>query len=111
MDLFWGGRPLTGYHAWVFPFITAVFHAGFLISGRWTLRLEARALAAILLFWIIEDALWFVFNPAYGWEKLTPGAVPWHKHWILGLPTDYWTFSTVAAIILGWSYTAERNAP
>ena len=24
LDLFWGGRPMTGYHAWVFPFIVGI---------------------------------------------------------------------------------------
>ena len=26
LDIFWGGRPMTGYHAWVFPFMALVFH-------------------------------------------------------------------------------------
>ena len=26
LDVFWGGRPLTGYHAWVFPFILLFSH-------------------------------------------------------------------------------------
>lgn len=111
LDLFWGGRPMTGYHAWVFAFMGLVFHLGLVTAGRWSWRLEARTLAAMLLFWIIEDALWFIFNPAYGWATLTPGKIPWHKHWFLGLPTDYWTFTSVAAVLMWWSFWQPRRNP
>ena len=104
LDIFWGGRVLTGYHAWVFSFMALMFHLPFALLGRWSCRLEARVLASIGLFWIIEDALWFVLNPAFGWAQLTPEHVPWHTHWFLGLPVDYWTFSAVAAALLVWSY-------
>ena len=26
LDWFWGGRPLTGYHLWVFSFMALAFH-------------------------------------------------------------------------------------
>lgn len=104
LDLFWGGRPMTGYHAWVFPFIALVFHLPAFIVGRWSWRLEARVIGAIMLFWVIEDLLWFVLNPAYGWAKLAPAHVAWHKHWWAGLPVDYWISSIVAAALLTWSY-------
>ncbi|WP_407669535.1 hypothetical protein [Paraburkholderia heleia] len=26
LDIFWGSRPMTGYHAWVFPFMALFFH-------------------------------------------------------------------------------------
>ena len=25
LDIFWGGRPMTGYHAWVFSFMALIF--------------------------------------------------------------------------------------
>jgi len=36
LDLFWGGRPMTGYHAWVFSFMFLAFHLGVFIdlTGR-----------------------------------------------------------------------------
>lgn len=111
LDIFWGGRAMTGYHAWVFPFIGVMLHMGFVLLGTWSWRLEARALAATMLFWIIEDALWFILNPAYGWFGLTPERVPWHKHWFLGVPLDYWTFTSTALVALAWSYGPwRRNA-
>ncbi|MDY7537065.1 hypothetical protein QN372_06560 [Undibacterium sp. RTI2.1] len=104
LDIFWGGRPMTGYHAWVFPFISMFFHFPFFFSQRWTLKLEARALACIMMFWIVEDFLWFVFNPAYGLARFDPKHVAWHKNWFLFAPSDYWNFLAVAAILFWFSY-------
>ncbi|MCB9688951.1 MAG: hypothetical protein H6735_28170 [Alphaproteobacteria bacterium] len=104
LDLFWGGRPLTGYHAWVFSFVALTFHLPLVWEGRWSWRAQARALALISGFWIVEDALWFVLNPAYGWAALTPANVPWHVHWFLGLPTDYWTFGFGALALYAASW-------
>jgi hypothetical protein len=104
LDIFWGGRPMTGYHAWVFPFMALAFHFPMAWNLEWTPRLEARAIACISIFWIIEDALWFILNPAFGWSKLDPAHVPWHIHWFLGVPTDYVTFTGVALLLYAWSW-------
>jgi hypothetical protein len=108
LDLFWGGRPMTGYHAWVFGFMALVFHLGLALVGRWSWRLEARVLGSVMLFWIVEDLLWFVFNPAFGWAGLNPVQAPWHKRWLLGLPQDYWVFTLVAGALLWWSWRTPR---
>lgn len=110
LDLFWGGRPMTGYHAWVFPFIAMVFHLPIFLRGRWSWRMEARILAMIMLFWVIEDALWFVLNPAFGWSKFSPGSIPWHKHWWMGLPTDYWISTVIGTVLFAWSYRPKAAA-
>lgn len=101
LDIFWGGRAMTGYHAWVFPFIALVFHFPLFLAAHWSWRAEARILASIMLFWVAEDFLWFVCNPAYGIARFTPADVAWHKHWIGFAPADYW-FSTAAAMLLLW---------
>lgn len=77
---------MTGYHAWMFPFIALMFHLPVFLRGRWSWRLESRILATIMLFWVIEDALWFLLNPAFGWSRFSAGNIPWHKHWWFGLP-------------------------
>lgn len=100
LDLFWGGRAMTGYHAWMFPFIALFFHFPFFFGQRWAWRAECRAIACIMVFWISEDALWFALNPAWGLTRFHAGAVPWHKHWVAGLPTDYWVFGGVALVLL-----------
>lgn len=34
LDLFWSGKPMTGYHAWVFPFVALFFHLPAVFFGR-----------------------------------------------------------------------------
>ncbi|MDR2186528.1 MAG: hypothetical protein LBE62_00580 [Azonexus sp.] len=99
LDLFWGSREMTGYHAWVFPTVALFFHWPVLFAGRWTWRIEARLLACLTLFWLAEDFLWFVLNPAFGLARFDPTHAPWHIHWIAFAPTDYWTMSGVALVL------------
>jgi hypothetical protein len=103
LDIFWGGRPLTGYHAWVFPCVALFFHFPLVFMGHFSWRAEARALACIELFWITEDFLWFVLNPAFGLAKFKPGFVPWHVHWWGPAPVDYWTFLGLAGALFVFS--------
>jgi hypothetical protein len=86
LDLFFGGRAMTGYHAWILPCILAFF----------------------IIFWIVEDALWFICNPAFGWERLAPAHATWHKHWFLGLPLDYWIFAAIGTALFVWSFRKPR---
>ncbi|NDI87181.1 hypothetical protein [Undibacterium crateris] len=104
LDLFWGGRAMTGYHAWVFPLIAMFFHFPMFMLQQWSLALQARTIACIIVFWIIEDASWFIMNPAFGWHALRPENVPWHHHWWWGLPVDYWLGSAVAFVLFYLSY-------
>jgi hypothetical protein len=100
LDLLWGGRAMTGYHAWVFPFITLMFHFPLVLLDQWSWLLEAKVIACIIVFWIAEDYMWFVFNPAFGWRRFSPVHATWHKHWVAGAPIEYWLFSVLAAILL-----------
>ena len=104
LDIFWGGRPMTGYHAWVFSFMFLAFHLPHAINGSFSLRLEVRCVGALMIFWIIEDFLWFVLNPCFGLARFAPQFVPWHKHWLLGMPTDYLVFTAIGLFLLAWSY-------
>lgn len=104
LEIFWGGRPMTGYHAWVFPFIALFFHLPLFFMGQWSWWLEARVLACIMLFWLVEDFLWFVCNPAYGLANFDPAHISWHKHWLLFAPTDYWVATLIAGVLLWVSY-------
>ena len=104
LDLFWGGRPMTGYHAWIFSFMFLAFLFPIVTGGQFSKRLAARCMGGLMLFWIMEDFLWFVLNPAFGFEKLTPRFVPWHHHWFLGLPVDYYLFLVIGALLVGYSF-------
>ncbi|RYZ13345.1 MAG: hypothetical protein EOO24_00295 [Comamonadaceae bacterium] len=100
LDVFWGGRAMTGYHAWVFSFMAVAFFMPLAFKGRATCSDAGLALAGLIVFWIAEDALWFVLNPAWGWARFDPAIATWHKHWLMGLPIDYFIGLAVAAAIL-----------
>lgn len=111
LAIFWGGKPLTGYHLWAFTFMAAVFHLPLVMLRTFTRKLEGRILGSVMVFWILEDWLWFVLNPAFGLARFKPDSVPWHKAWVLGLPTDYWVFSAVGLALIVWSFwPSQRRA-
>jgi len=100
LDWFFGGRPLTGYHTWAFAFVGFVFHMPFFWAGKWSMRGESQALGAIMIFWVLEDFLWFVFNPHFGWRKYRKENIWWHKNWVLGFPLDYWVLGIVGSLMV-----------
>ncbi len=110
LDLLFGGREITGYHTFIFTFMFAAFHLSLVMTGQFSLRLEARILGSLMLFWIFEDALWFAFNPAYGISRLTSQAAPWHPHWALGVPVDYLILPILGAALILYSYRQPRPA-
>jgi hypothetical protein len=110
LDIFWGGRPLTGYHAWVFPCVALFFHFPLLFMGHFSWRAEARVIAMIAIFWITEDFLWFVLNPAFGLDRFHPESVPWHVHWLGPAPLDYWTFLGLGFVLLALSCLPSRQS-
>ena len=95
---------MTGYHAWVFPFVAAAFHLPVFFCSAWSIALEARVIGCVMLFWVIEDFLWFIFNPAFGFAKLQPEYAHWHKSWFGPVPTDYVTFGVGALLLIAYSY-------
>lgn len=110
LDVFWGGRAMTGYHAWLFPCMALFFHFPLVFSGTWSWRHEARVLACIMLFWLSEDFLWFILNPAYGLAHFRPQFIPWHVHWWGPAPSDYWVFLGIASILFPLSMRAKRRS-
>ncbi len=103
LDLFYGGRPLTGYHVWAFSSVFFFFHLPFFFLHTWSFRGELCAIAGYNLFWVIEDCLWFVLNPHFGLSKFNKSSVWWHKRWFLGLPLDYWVLGGLGAVLLHFS--------
>src|SRR4051812_18134891 len=65
--IFFGQRPLTGYHFYMHLFVLTFLHLPFLNGlAAWTWPAEIRIVGFLMLFYIIEDFLWFVINPAFG---------------------------------------------
>ena len=100
LDWLYGGRPLTGYHVWAFCFVFAMFHFPFAAGVPWSWRWELRTIGGYDVFWVVEDALWFVLNRHFGWRKFTRANIWWHKRWFLGLPADYWILGLVGAALI-----------
>jgi len=72
--------------------------------GQWSLQLEARVVACVMLFWVTEDFLWFVINPAFGLRRFRAEIVHWHKHWRWGAPIDYWIFGALSALLFWYAW-------
>jgi hypothetical protein len=83
------GKPLTGYHFFLFPFTLMSFHLPFVFGLPWTGARELTIMAAWVAWLAAWDALWFVINPAYGWRRLRREYVWWHRHWVGPVPFDY----------------------
>ena len=107
--LLFGGREVTGYHVFIFAFMFAVFHLPYALTGGFSWRIEARILGSLMVFWVAEDVLWFVSNPAYGLARLTPRDAPWHPCWCLGMPIDYPMFLGVGVLLLAFSFRTRQT--
>lgn len=105
LDLLWGGRVMTGYHAWAFSLVALFFHFPLVFSADYSWQAEMRALASIMLFWVSEDFLWFLLNPAFGFKRFTKAHANWHKQWVGGAPVEYWLFTPLGLGLLYMSYT------
>ena len=110
LNALWGGKTITGYHVCVFAFMALVFHLPLFVHGTFSARLEARLLGGLMIFWIVEDFLWFVFNPAFGLAGFQPHRVPWHHHWVWHVPVDYVVALAAGVALFAWSY-GRRVAP
>src|SRR5262249_31704041 len=102
--LCFGDRPITGYHVWAILFVTLLSHLPLAMDWpRWSWHRELQVLAFVILFFVVEDFLWFVLNPAYGVRRFRREHIWWHRDtWWWVMPRDYWLFSTlgVAAYVL-----------
>lgn len=104
---FWGGRPCTGYHVYLFVFMALVFHLPLFVGVQNVWRAEAQILGSLMFFWIVEDFLWFVFNPAYGLKNFRPGQIRWHPRWIGRVPLDYVIYGGGALFLLASSVALD----
>jgi hypothetical protein len=100
-----GGRPLTGYHLYCPIFVLIAVHLPFGLGlATWTLHGEARAVAFLILFWILEDFLWFVLNPRYRVRGFRKERAAWHASaWWWIMPREYWIFLPVSVALYLWS--------
>jgi hypothetical protein len=85
-------KPLTGYHLYAQGFILVMAHLPFGLNlVPWRLQYELRILAFVVLFWILEDFLWFICNRDFGFKGFTPKRISWHRDvWWWIAPREYW---------------------
>ncbi|MFH1404986.1 MAG: hypothetical protein ABIH21_02715 [Patescibacteria group bacterium] len=100
-----GGKPLTGYHSFMFFLPLLVFHSPFFQGVSWSMHKELMCFAMYFAWCPMWDFLWFVLNPNYTWKNFSKRNVWWHSKsiWIFGkIPTDYilgWWLSLVVAVV------------
>lgn len=100
-----GARAITGYHLWVHVVVLLLLHLPFAIGVPFAWAVEARIVAFWLLFWVLEDFLWFVFNPKWGLRSFRRERIWWHApNWWLFMPRDYWIFVPLGVVLYVWSY-------
>jgi hypothetical protein len=95
--IFYGNRPLTGYHLWLQIFVVVLSHLPWALQlWHWSWGMELRVIGFVIVFFLVEDFLWFVLNPAYGIRKFTRENIWWHAPtWWWFMPRDYWVFTCV----------------
>jgi len=108
LNIFFGGKPLTGYHLWMFLFMAGIFHLPLAFFDAFSIKLEARVLGSLMLFWLIEDFLWFVTNPAYGLKKFKDEHISWHNHWAGPVPVDYVVGAVLGTTLLVYSFAHAK---
>jgi hypothetical protein len=84
-----GGRPLTGYHVFMTLFLLGFLHLPLFFTA-WTWRLELLLWGFYVGMVLVEDFLWFVFNPKFGIKKFRKGQIWWHTGWWGPVPAFYW---------------------
>jgi len=95
------GKPLTGYHFYLNLVLLAFFHLPLLLASA-SVVLESEILYSYAICCVVWDFLWFVLNPSFGLKRYNPREVWWFKHWVLGLPFEYYVgglFSFIFHII------------
>jgi len=100
-----GERPLTGYHFYMTLFMIAIVHLPVLFIS-WSWKVECLLIAFYFGMIVVEDFLWFVFNPHYGIKNFRKGKIWWHKTWWGPVPDFYWVEGVVVVLLLYLGRTA-----
>lgn len=95
-----GGKPLTGYHLYLLIFMIFVFH-GLFLAETYTYKISCRAIGLMSYFFVLEDYLWFAFNPHFTLKKFKKSEIEWHKRWVWKFPLMYyWGIIIGSALLL-----------
>ncbi len=100
-----GGRPLTGYHFFMTIFLIAFVHLPVFFTV-WSWQLEILLFGFYLGMVLIEDFLWFVFNPNFGIKNFKKGKIWWHPKWLGPVPDYYWFTAAIVVLLIYFGRTA-----
>jgi len=81
---------ITGFHTFTLIFVLVFAHFPLFFVEQWSLANEALVLSFTFFHFVLEDFLWFVYNPHFGIRRFSRAYIWWHKRWFLGLPLGYW---------------------
>jgi len=95
-----GGRPLTGYHIGLVVLLILMLHSPFVVFGKWEFGKELLVWGAFFGIFLVEDFLWFVFNPHYGLRRFRKSEIPWHPTWWGPIPDFYWWYAAAAVLLI-----------
>lgn len=102
------GKPLTGYHLYLWLFTFLLPHITFLFV-KWDLKKELKLISFYVFFTTLEGLLWFFLNPAWGWQKFKFG-IPWYKEaWFLGFPFEYWVRFGIGSVLYYFSLNGRGS--
>ncbi len=97
------GHEVTGYHTYLNLWIMLFLHLPILFAG-WSWSFELLIIGTYSILFVIEDFLWFVFNPAVGWKRYYQFAKKWHGHFWGPLPAFYYLNSVVGFFLIYLAY-------
>lgn len=94
-----GGRPITGYHLFMTLFLIGMVHLP-LFFAPWGWRLEFLLFGFYLGMVLLEDFMWFVFNPNYGIKSFRKGKIWWHRKWWGPVPSFYCILLIIVIVLI-----------
>jgi hypothetical protein len=101
-----GNAVITGYHVFLALTILVLFHAPYFL-GRCALtwRDETTILAMLILFWVLEDSLWFFLNTRF--RRLCTTKDTWRDPKFLGVPVLYLVLYVPILVLLSFSRNSK----
>ena len=88
-----GTKKMTLYHLYMLLFIIVI--VSFQTNLSITIESLLYTISNVILFIVLEDTMWFIFNPYYTIKNYKKEKIWWHSNqpWFFGLPSDIYKSS------------------
>jgi len=90
---------ISGYHLYFWILLLFILHFPLFFGISFNIKNELSIIEVYVLILLIEDFMWFVFNPKWGVKKFFTESIPWQAKKLLYLPQIYWIAFVSIAII------------